>query len=520
MKTISTKSNGFYPKLKVMSQLFTITCLLTVGWLLLNTQDLSISIKPDVPLDPQCPLIVPSNSPVPENRKRLHSLLSEDHQLIILPSSPRVTRLGGDMELPGWRQSSNIMYVLGEYSISDSYILINRTETSLAITILLPAQSQKEIVFSGAVPDLSSIKQKYAVESVDYITNLSNFINDHSTILSPEKGIEKLLSDQLKQSLKSKSSSVKFSEEVNELFIESRFIKSKAELEYLTYASQVAAISHLFINESIHKLDFVSESKLASLFEYVSTICQCRLQAYNPIVGAGSHGAVLHFPTGETDDGGNSNIGLKDLILIDAAGAFKGYASDLTRTYSRIDSERKRVLSKIVLDGQSEGIKAHKVGNNWSDVVDATNEKLLEGLISNNFFTTQDLKTLIDSGVISIFTPHGIGHPVGLDVHDPVPATFKTANVTFMGLRDQYPLKLSFDYTIDIGQVHTVEPGIYFVPYLLDLAKNDESLAVAHLINWDTIDQYRGIGGVRIEDVVAINYEGKSVILTKIFSSK
>jgi Xaa-Pro aminopeptidase len=60
------------------------------------------------------------------------------------------------------------------------------------------------------------------------------------------------------------------------------------------------------------------------LFAYVSTACGCNLQAYNPIVGAGKHSAVLHFPTGQTPDGGSLNIPSKDLILIDAAGAYRG----------------------------------------------------------------------------------------------------------------------------------------------------------------------------------------------------
>jgi hypothetical protein len=63
--------------------------------------------------------------------------------------------------------------------------------------------------------------------------------------------------------------------------------------------------------------------------------------------------------------------------------------------------------------------------------------------------------------------------------------------------------------------VHTVEPGIYFIPYLLEGAKND-SMGVKHLINWDKIAEWQNVGGVRIEDVVAIGYDGVSRIITSL----
>ncbi len=194
----------------------------------------------------------------------------------------------------------------------------------------------------------------------------------------------------------------------------------------------------------------------------------------------------------------------------------RGYASDLTRTYISKPTEKFSILSKIVLNSQMAGIGAYKSGSKWSNVVNKTLEKLTEGLWKAGFLLspTGTLGPLLDSGVISIFMPHGIGHPVGLDVHDPYPASVTTHQQAIAGLRGEYPLKLANDYKLAPGMVHTIEPGVYFIPYLLDLAKNNSTLGVYHLIDWNVVEKWKHVGGVRIEDVLVITYEGSTKIIT------
>ena len=108
----------------------------------------------------------------------------------------------------------------------------------------------------------------------------------------------------------------------------------------------------------------------------------------------------------------------------------------------------------------------------------------------------------------------GLGHPIGLDVHDSVPLEYKmnnqpTAIAAHLGLK-------SNDYPLKAGSISTIEPGLYFIPYLLDGIKQNQTLDIAKFISFDVLEKegYMRLGGIRIEDVVAIDYSGKQRILS------
>jgi Xaa-Pro aminopeptidase len=308
----------------------------------------------------QCPFPAPTANPVQANRAQLATKLPSG--LILLESAPKFERLGSDMELPGWRQTSNVLYILGKFDIARSFVLINSTCASLCVSVFLPELSDREIIFNGAEVDKEQVQRDFELSSVHDLQDLPAIVQGQ-TVYSTSPNTAGYLPKRIQTALEAHKVTIQYSVQAEQAFLQSRFIKTLPELELLHYASQSAMFTHNMVKRYIETSSVVTESQTAKYFEYVSSICGSYLQSYNPIVGSGKHSGVLHFPTGETIDSGMSSISKQDFILIDAAGAYKGYASDITRTYARRSSHKLRELSSIVFNSQQAGIAAHKLGN-------------------------------------------------------------------------------------------------------------------------------------------------------------
>lgn len=138
---------------------------------------------------------------------------------------------------------------------------------------------------------------------------------------------------------------------------------------------------------------------------------------------------------GETSDGGNKKIPNDKFVLVDAAPEWKGnlrlnnqgYASDLTRTYSVTRTNEMNIAYSIVEIAHWNGLNAYMIGKTWKHVCDIVLDSLVVGL--RNFkLIVGDYEKLKQSNVVKLFMPHGIGHPVGLDVHDPIPNKYYINN--------------------------------------------------------------------------------------------
>jgi Xaa-Pro aminopeptidase len=217
--------------------------------------------------------------------------------------------------------------------------------------------------------------------------------------------------------------------------------------------------------------------------------------AYDTIIGAGTNSAVLHFaPTARVLHTG-------DLVLIDAGAEYRGYASDVTRTYpvgGRLSSEQ-RELHSLVRAAELAAIERCHPGTEWRDVHLTAANTIAEGLVAFGILRGEP-GTLVESGAVWLFFPHGVGHLVGLgvrDAGDPIPER-RDEPPPFPGLRINLPLAPGF--------VVTVEPGLYFIPALL---QDPERRRRHHdQVTWDRVDRMLEFGGIRIEDNVLVTEDG------------
>lgn len=216
---------------------------------------------------------------------------------------------------------------------------------------------------------------------------------------------------------------------------------------------------------------------------------------YATIIGTGPNAAVLHFaPSPRIARDG-------EFVLVDAGAQISRYTADVTRTYVvGKPGSFQNDLYQVVLSAQERAVARCRPGLEWRDNHLATATDLVSGLVSMGVMRG-NAGSLVEQDAHTLFYPHGLGHMVGLGVRDGsglAPGRTKDPRPSLQTLRMDLPLQP--------GYLVTVEPGLYFIPPLL----NDPGRRARfkHAVNWDLVDQKLGSGGVRIEDNVLVTAEG------------
>ena len=217
---------------------------------------------------------------------------------------------------------------------------------------------------------------------------------------------------------------------------------------------------------------------------------------YGNIVALNTHGAVLHYT--DLDRAPPDEI---RSFLIDAGAQVHGYASDITRTYSYSDARFAELVARMDTV-QLEIVSQIRAGLNYSDLHVDTH-RMLGAVLVDAGIAIGDPDTLLATGVTSTFFPHGLGHLLGVQVHD-VGGFMENESGTIIEPPSGHPF-LRLTRVLEEDMVLTIEPGIYAIDLLLDNLRG--SPAKNH-INWDGVDWFRPFGGIRIEDNVRVTADG------------
>ena len=224
---------------------------------------------------------------------------------------------------------------------------------------------------------------------------------------------------------------------------------------------------------------------------------------YGNIVALNEHGAVLHY----TELGRVPPKPVRS-FLIDAGGSHGGYACDITRTHaSDTDGEFQALIDAVDIAQQAMCSQV-RAGFDYKQLhLDA--HLALAGILRDFGVIKVAPQTALETGVSSAFFPHGIGHGIGLQVHDVAGFAASDAGGTIAKPEGHPCLRLT--RVLEPGMVVTIEPGIYFIDLLLDKLRQDGHGAA---VDWARVDAFRPYGGIRIEDDVACT-DGEPVNLTR-----
>lgn len=214
---------------------------------------------------------------------------------------------------------------------------------------------------------------------------------------------------------------------------------------------------------------------------------------YTGIVALNENAAILHYMVYETLPPKQSRS-----FLIDAGASFHGYAADITRTYSAKQDEFSEIITAVDQLTLSL-VNELKPGRNYADLQFLAHQGIAT-ILRDTGVVNLAAEDIVESGISSTFFPHGIGHFLGLQVHD-VAGLVKDDRGTPNPSPDAHPF-LRCTRDIEARQVFTIEPGLYFIDSLLsDLRTSEQS----QYINWDRVAQLKPFGGIRIEDNIIVH---------------
>lgn len=389
-------------------------------------------------------------------------------------------------------------YYLSGCDIPGSFTVYLLEQSKLLL--FLPDVDEEDVMWSGMPLSLEEAKEQYDVDEVYYVSDFHTMATDPHNVLykinhfySTDKDYCETI---LKQDMQCLRETIIFGDEGFFNSLDSaRLIKDEYEIETLRHVAHISDINHMAVMSALPIER--NELQVQAEFEYHSMRQGAKSLGYDPICCSGPACGTLHYVKNDQD------IENKHSVLIDAGSEWNNYTSDVTRCFP-IDgkfTKEHRAIYETVLDMQSTTMKLMRPGASWEKLHLLSHRILINHLLELGIFKKEfPVDEILESRVSCAFYPHGLGHSMGLDVHDVGgQPNYDDKDPLFKYLRIRIPLQA--------GMVVTNEPGCYFNKFLIEEYINKFPKRAA-MVNFDVLEKYMYIGGVRIEDDVLITKEG------------
>ncbi|MGC1389417.1 MAG: aminopeptidase P family protein [Bacteroidales bacterium] len=365
-----------------------------------------------------------------------------------------------------------------------------------------------DIIWMGPQPTIRELARKCGISETASLAKLEDTIKDALSkkrkihFLPPYRGETKMTLGSL---LKENPCQMKTlaSLDLIKAVISMRSIKEKVEIEEIEKAGDIAYEMHVtamkMCKQGVREQD---------IFGTIEGIALAK--------GGGTSFPIILSINGQTlHNHSHGNILSKGRMMVTDAGAETSlhYASDITRTTpvgGKFNGKQKDIY-EIVLKANTEAINATQPGISNRDLHFMACKIITSGM-KNLGLMKGDVDEAVTAGAHALFMPHGLGHMMGLDVHD-----MEALGENFIGYNSEVKRSeqfgtafLRFALPYKSGHVFTVEPGCYFIPELIEKWKSEGKFK--EFINYSKLDNYMSIGGIRIEDNVLINNKGHKVL--------
>jgi Xaa-Pro aminopeptidase len=404
-----------------------------------------------------------------------------------------------------FRQDSTFLYYFGLDLPGLSALIDVDSNTSILYGTELTLD---DVVWMGAQPNLSELAEMSGIDRSEIFDHLQTVLTEavkrgRKVHFLPQYRAEHFSLIGSFLGLNPASVNNYNSTELIKAVVEQRSIKSSEEISEIDKAVDIAYRMHTAAMKMIKP--GLTEKKIAGMIEGIALSLGAGL-SFRPIVSI--NGQILHNPHHENEI-------LEGSLLVNDSGAETSmhYGSDITRTIPANGkfNDKQKEIYEIVLNAETTAINAVKPGVMNKDLHSLAAKTIVEGL-TNIGLMHGDQDEAVQQGAHALFFPHGLGHMMGLDVHD-----MEGLGEDYVGYNDEISRSDQFGLaylrlakSLQPGYVFTIEPGIYFISALIDSWKSENKFP--EFINYDRIEEYRDFGGIRIEDDILVTDDGHRVL--------
>ena len=411
-----------------------------------------------------------------------------------------------------FKQESNFQWLFGVKEVGVSGALNLKTGDAF---LFIPRQPDFYAQWMGPIKPTEWFAETYEVEHVHYADEIADTLAQHTDTLVVPKGknmdsgaeplpntFEGMSSDRFK--------TVQESEAVYHQLAECRVVKDATELEIMQFTCDVSSQAHIITMREAQRGDRRKEYQSEAEFKYQSFLRGCSRVGYSCICPAGPRNATLHY--GHPGEPNEHTTKDGDMKLHDMGAEYHGYTADVTCSFpigGKFTPEQASVYN-AVWAAVVEVEEACRPGVEYTDLHFISQRVMLRELKKGGLFTGE-VEEMLEAGVMAIFMPHGLGHQLGLDVHD-VGGYLPGQGKEILKDTKPYPItqNLRCSRKMKEGMVFTVEPGFYFNAWLMDKLRADAKLM--SYINAERLEQLIPVGGIRIEDNVVATKNGCRVL--------
>ncbi|KAH6687375.1 xaa-Pro dipeptidase [Plectosphaerella plurivora] len=502
-----------------------------------------------------------SKYPAKTHARKVAKELNTSNGLVLLPGEPSRTYEHSDMS-PPFRQRRYFYYLTG-VDQPDCYVTYDLVADHL--TLWVPFIEARQILWYGRTPSPEDYLANSDLDSVRYTRDLTPFLHAYFNQHSPST-VFLLDKAQVPPSLET-TFAQRYEFDIDTAALqpamdEARVVKTDHEIALIRRANDISSAAHRAVQRRLSS--FTNEREVQALFEAECALRGAKRQAYAVIAGSGPNAATLHY------DDNDQPLKGRQFLVLDAGCEVSCYASDVTRTLPirGTFTAEARAIYRLVASMQTACIEAVKPGILYYALHVQASSIAQAGLFKLGILRGNPAAAWA-AGTVAGFFPHGLGHHVGLETHDVTgntrlllssaeAATIRASAGARITKRDMFsaeafrripyavasaglvaitafvaadidrptptspsraatttapPPPYRGRQTLKPGMVVTIEPGVYFCrEYLEGYFRKSEKHR--DFIDWDRLEDYYHVGGVRIEDDILVTKEGYENLTT------